>query len=50
MNKKFKKNYFDGDVVEIIKENIYIVTSKNKGEEESKLESQLSGFFLIKNI
>lgn len=36
--KQFKKNYFDGEVVEIISNNIYIVTSKDKGEKESKFE------------
>ncbi|MDQ0196434.1 hypothetical protein J2T20_004846 [Paenibacillus wynnii] len=39
--KKFKKVYFDGEVVEIITGNIYIVTSKDKGERESKIEKQL---------
>ena len=36
--KQFKKNYFDGEVLEIISNNIYIVTSKDKGEKESKFE------------
>ncbi|WP_410514448.1 hypothetical protein PaeBR_08665 [Paenibacillus sp. BR2-3] len=48
--KKFKKNYFDGEVVEIITGNIYMVTSKDKGEGEgegeSKLEKQLNEIFL----
>jgi len=45
LHKKFKRNYFDGEVVEIITNNIYIVTSKHKGEIESDLEKRLKDIF-----
>jgi len=37
--KQFKKNYFDGEVVEIISNNIYIVTSKTKVKKNQNLKS-----------
>lgn len=39
--KKFKKMYFDGDVVEIVAQNLYLVTSKDKGERLGMLEERL---------
>ncbi|WP_310829408.1 hypothetical protein [Paenibacillus pedocola] len=44
--KKFKKEYFDSEVVAIETNNIFIVTSKDKGEKESKFEKQLKDIFL----
>ncbi|MNB94327.1 hypothetical protein D3C75_414780 [compost metagenome] len=39
--KKFKKMYFDGDVVEIVAHNLYLVTSKDKGDPLSEMEERL---------
>lgn len=44
--KKFKKEYFDGEVVTIETNNIYMVTSKDKDEEVSEFEEQLKDILL----
>lgn len=40
---RFKEAYFDAEVTEIIHNNLYMVTDRNPGEEESELERQVRG-------
>lgn len=38
---RFEEAYFDAEVVEIVHNNVYMVTAKDLGEEESELERQV---------
>ncbi|MNB96835.1 hypothetical protein D3C75_440510 [compost metagenome] len=38
---RFEEAYFDAEVVEIVHNNVYMVTDKDIGEEESELERQV---------
>lgn len=42
---RFEKAYFDAEVVEIVHNNVYMVTAKDLGEEESELERQVREIF-----
>lgn len=42
---RFEEAYFDAEVVEIVHNNVYMVTAKDLGEEESKLERQVREIF-----
>lgn len=42
---RFEEAYFDAEVVEIVHNNMYMVTAKDLGEEESELERQVREIF-----
>ncbi len=42
---RFEEAYFDAEVVEIVHNNVYMVTDRNFGEEESELERQVREIF-----
>ncbi|CAM4503057.1 hypothetical protein [Paenibacillus typhae] len=42
---RFEEAYFDAEVVEIVHNNVYMVTAKDLGEEESELERQVREIF-----